>query len=781
MTSPYALHGEKICDLGYSCIPCRPGSKRPGAYQSGEWFGRNDWQQYCDRAPTAFEQRTWDKWPDAGVCVALGFGGVVAIDVDTDELDICAALSEVMPASMVQKRGQKGFTAFYRASPAVKSAWFNVKESRVVDLLAHGKQTVIPPTLHPDTGQRYEWLTDETLENTHPRDLPMLPDDIAEQIADALKPFGYAPPTQARAAGDGAYGDTIWRDLNTMALARLDDWIPALDLYKCKRNSRGGYVCVPTWRASNRGRPTHERSPNLKISPDGIRDFHDGDKGYTPIDLVMAQLGCGLDFADNWLRERVRYQEPRLYGLAEWWPKKKDGAPAVAAPAAPAPVAAVAAPRGTVDPFDPTEAGGLLGHIAEWAIESGRRPVPEFAMMTAIAFLSGLYGRRFVGPTGAGLNLYLVGLGGSALGKGHPLKALRTIASDCGFAQLVAAGDPTADSAIERALRISPTLVMPWDEFGLVLQSVNGKGASSWSRTVRRALLELYSLSADTWHGKQYADPKRAAPSPVHCPTLSILGMTTPGTFYEGLTVESLSDGFMNRMTVIHATVVPERRRAPPLMITTPSLVAAIKKADEEAMPPAFGRAKYRDHSQRPDLMAIPWESDAVEERWLKIEDWQIEEIEERQGHEGIVGRAAEQTIKLATIRALARSGPRAKVTMADVEWGYSIVQRSLDCIDKGVREFMASSEFEGLCKAILSALRKAANNTMPMSALLRVKGISKSEDRLVTSAIDRLVNIGDVVRMNGRNGTGKSVRLASAPGAAAGAAAGADSDDDNG
>lgn len=748
--APYALHGERIADLGYSVIPCRPGSKRPGDYKAGNWYGRFDWSQYCDRAPTEYELRTWTRWPDAGLCVALGFNDVIAVDVDTDDDAMRAALSAVLPHSTVTKRGEKGFTAFYRGSRAIQPRHFDIHKSRVVDLLAYGTQTVIPPTVHPDTQRPYVWLTDDTLENTHPRDLPELPDDVADQIADALEPFGYFAPAHVTRVSDGL-GGGVWRDLNTQALAKLDLWVPELDLPKLSRNRRGGYVAVPHWRPSHRGRPLHDRSPNLKISEQGIRDFHDGEKGYTPVDLVMSAMGCTFDFAADWLKAKIGFEEPGLLGLEPWFPKRAEPvADNDNEPPAPAQPVDVAAPRSSVNPFPPKSAGGLIEAISRWTLECGRRPVPEFAMMTAIAFAAGLYGRRFVGPTGVGLNVYLVGLGASALGKGHPLKALRTIANDCNMLHMVAAGVPTSDSAIERILRKLPSQVLPLDEFGLLMQSVNGRNSSSWSQTVRRALLEIYSLSTDMWMGKQFSDPKRPDPEPLHCPTLTLMSVTTPTTFYDGLSEANLSDGFLNRMTVIHATEMPDRQEAEPIMTAPPSLVQAVKRAEEDARPTGFGGAAYRDPNQRPKMAAVGWADDAAKRRWLEIEDWQIGQIEERNGHEGIVGRAAEQTQKFAVLRALSRDGKSAKVTLDDVEWGYAIVQRSIDCLDKGVAENMSGSEFEAVMKSILAALRKSKGGNLPRSVLLRQRGVSKADTRMVNGALDRLVETGEVVRSGG-------------------------------
>jgi hypothetical protein len=130
----------------------------------------------------------------------------------------------VLPDTEVKKRGAKGFSAFYRGSPAIVSAPFSVGKTRVVDLLAHGRQTVLPPTIHPNTGLPYAWISNDTLLNTDIDQLPVLPDNIAELMADALAPFGYEPPAEYT-PGDG---DTLWRDINDTALLNLDRWVPAL-------------------------------------------------------------------------------------------------------------------------------------------------------------------------------------------------------------------------------------------------------------------------------------------------------------------------------------------------------------------------------------------------------------------------------------------------------------------------------------------------------------------------------------------------------------------------
>ena len=161
--SPYAKAGARLIDNGYSAIPIMPGTKRPGDYRMKEWWGTSEWQRFCDRVPTEIEASLWEAWPDAGVCVALNHR-LKVIDIDTDDSELMAAVLAVLPDSEVKKRGNKGFSAFYRGSPAIVSAPFSAGKTRVVDLLAYGRQTVLPPTIHPDTGQPYHWLGSETLE-----------------------------------------------------------------------------------------------------------------------------------------------------------------------------------------------------------------------------------------------------------------------------------------------------------------------------------------------------------------------------------------------------------------------------------------------------------------------------------------------------------------------------------------------------------------------------------------------------------------------------------------
>ncbi len=88
-----------------------------------------------------------------------------------------------------------------------------------------------------------------------------------------------------------------------------------------------------------------------------------------------------------------------------------------------------------------------------------------------------------------------------------------------------------------------------------------------------------------------------------------------------------------------------------------------------------------------------------------------------------INGRAAENTIRLATIRAISRNPTSPLIAVEDVECGWAIVQASIELVTSGAEKRMHASPAEALRKAIVSALREAKDYTLPLSKLMRSKG----------------------------------------------------------
>ena len=103
----YANSGERLIERGFAAIPIVPGTKKPGFLHGGDWIGLANWQRRFNRGVPA--RTVLDRWAqgDSGVGVVTGppSHGAVAIDIDTDDPTIMAAIMDVLPPTPIKKRG----------------------------------------------------------------------------------------------------------------------------------------------------------------------------------------------------------------------------------------------------------------------------------------------------------------------------------------------------------------------------------------------------------------------------------------------------------------------------------------------------------------------------------------------------------------------------------------------------------------------------------------------------------------------------------------------------
>jgi len=125
--------------------------------------------------------KNWQKFslakvPDSPMLMKgmTGFGlvlgpasGVVAVDIDTDDIEILNSI----PKSPVVRRGKKGEVRFFQHSVGLESRTYR---SILVEILSTGRQVVLPPSIHPDTKAPYEWTSDKSLLTLPKEMLPIL-------------------------------------------------------------------------------------------------------------------------------------------------------------------------------------------------------------------------------------------------------------------------------------------------------------------------------------------------------------------------------------------------------------------------------------------------------------------------------------------------------------------------------------------------------------------------------------------------------------------------------
>ena len=222
-TNAFALAAPALLAAGHSPLPLQPGTKR--CVEQG-------WSGYCLKQPSEQQVATWSQRPGAGVGVATG-NGLIAIDIDTDDPNIITVIRSVIPKSLVAKHGAKGRTDFY-FDPTRSLVARKIRDAAgksLVEVLAVGCQTVVPPTLHPKTHKPYTYLTRQTLADTRRESLPDVPVDFLPRLEVALQRWTAVPSRPV--VGDYSRGGST--DGRAWALKALER-----EAAKIRRTQPGG-------------------------------------------------------------------------------------------------------------------------------------------------------------------------------------------------------------------------------------------------------------------------------------------------------------------------------------------------------------------------------------------------------------------------------------------------------------------------------------------------------------------------------------------------------------
>jgi len=199
---------------------------------------------------------------------------------------------------------------------------------------------------------------------------------------------------------------------------------------------------------------------------------------------------------------------------------------------------------------------GIIGELAEYFYQTAIRPVPEIALCAAISLVAGVVGRSY-NISNSGLNQYMILLAKTGSGKEGALMGIENLLTAVRptipmVDEFIGPAAFASGQALIKVLNDQPCFVSVLGEFGLTLQQLSDHRANSAQIMLRRVLLDLYAKSGFNrmLRASVYADTEKNTQI-VQAPNVTILGESTPETFYDGLDASHIAEGLIPRFMVI--------------------------------------------------------------------------------------------------------------------------------------------------------------------------------------------------------------------------------------
>ncbi len=708
MTSPFASAASALWANGYSAIPLFPRTKKPHFQAGSNWA-----QVFCNRLATESERAAWIEYPEANVGICLGAAsGVMALDFDNDVNGMQARIIEMIPDSPVKKRGAKGFTAFYRFSGEA-SKGLSIDGVRVLDVLAGGKQTVLPPSLHPDTGEAYAWMTPATLENTPPDQLPVISSETFQAVLALFAPKRITPAWQRPikpARPDG--GDDLWTALTHIPPDDYDIWIQVGMALKIELGQRG-FVLWDQWSARS--------------------GKYDGSQ--------MAKKWASFNRSD--VTVATLYHFAHQHGYVSPPPPEPR----------PRAIFVLRNEPATTPTTDILNAPGLVGRTMRWILDTSIYPIPSLALAASIGAVGVAMGHKVQSPTRLRTNFYTLGIAASGAGKDHARKAVGNLFAAANMRSYIA-GSPASGAGLLTGLRENAgKAIILWDEIGRVLANLNSKQAGTHQRDISNYIMEIFSTADSEYAGVQYANHDgKMKRTPIDQPCLCLYGTTVPERFYQALSGEDALDGFLARFLVFESTEyqLHPRKNVDDISLPPDALVsefAAWRDATSNASP--MGNL---DGVQRISPRVVPYTPEAEDLISGYMEAMRLRTYQESMARTGLApmyARAAEHAIKLALT---AHEGDT--ITAEAMRWGIAVADFCVAGMVKAVSENVASTEYEKVQKVVLKAIAERRGDWVTHTELVRATRSIPPRTR--TEVLQNLVD-GAMIEMRqddaGKNG----------------------------
>ncbi len=363
------------------------------------------------------------------------------------------------------------------------------------------------------------------------------------------------------------------------------------------------------------------------------------------------------------------------------------------------------------------ELPGKLGELFQWAISCAHRPQPHLTVNAILAGMSAIMGRRYRTRMGNWPALYFLNVAKSGAGKEHAKWVVETMLDAAGLTDRISGSGYTSASAVFSQLRSHPAHMTIIDEMGKAFGAAQSKN-NQHRLDALTSLMEAWGRCDGVMRAANYstmglsrAQAVEMDDNQVFNPSITLLGMTTPDTFYGSMSIAWIKDGFLPRFIVVDSPIGRQPGQFPeksPIPQHLADWLAAV------ANPPGSGN--LAGHIEAHDIQPVPHAVQFdVEARGL-INDFESRTLKrmddlEPVGIEAAVGRDVEKAMRLAMLVG-ARPGPFS-ISGAVMRWAIAYIDHHSRHLINTLESQLQESEFGALKQHVLELIRRAGERGM--------------------------------------------------------------------
>jgi Primase C terminal 2 (PriCT-2)/Bifunctional DNA primase/polymerase, N-terminal/Protein of unknown function (DUF3987) len=416
-----------------------------------------------------------------------------------------------------------------------------------IELFGTGKQVALPPSIHPDTGKEYRWESPFDPEQTL---IPTIEPDLLDELT----------------GEDDEYDVELDADPLGISYAEAEDYLKHLDLPDwC--DDRAGWVKVGMALHHEFGGAVEamhvwadfskqSRKYQARVLKDQWRSFKfSKERPVTFASIVQASNDCRWQaeydaIADEF--DDIEDEEPETEPEIDIADEFDDLPPREGREKSDQPKVKGVPRRLLTIP-------GKLGLAVDHYNATSTQTQPQFAVQAALALGSVVVARNWSTTLDNLASMYLVNLGATGSGKEFGRKFLSRALTEAGVAHLMGPNKYASEAGIMGELAWKPRHVTVYDEFGKLLAST-GKSSNTNLRDAQTMLISLFGMldgvalpTSYSTNGKSKEQIEAMRSMVVKRPAVTMLGLSTPETFFDALSQDDVANGFLNRLLVVNS------------------------------------------------------------------------------------------------------------------------------------------------------------------------------------------------------------------------------------